>query len=282
MIIVDGNKISAEIKKEVAAKALTLGEAPSLTIFYDEEDAVGAAYVKRKEAFAKDVGITFKKEAFNEDEAEASVVERIKQAGMNTDGIIVQLPTPERYNCETLLNAIPPDTDVDLVTPQNIQQFEAGLTRLMPPVVGAIKIIVDQFNVKLEDAHAVVVGEGRLVGSPAAIWLRKKGARVVTVTKATQDIQHVIKEANILVLGAGSPGLISPDMLKQDVAIFDAGATIVEGKVRGDAMESCAEKASLYTPVPGGLGPMGVACAYQNLLALAEEGRRNARQRTQQ
>lgn len=275
-MIVNGNEIAKELKRELSAKVPTFKTPPSLAIFYDEENTVGSIYVGRKESFGKEIGVVVTKIPIAPEETTDQLCERIAQKSKEVDGVLVQLPLPERFDTEKVLSSILSEVDVDLISIESQKFFEIGHTPLLPPVVGAIKILVDQYSVKLEGARAVVVGEGRLVGKPAAVWLRKKGAHVAVVSDPKIDLRPVVSGADIIVLGAGASNILSPDMIKDDVVIFDAGISILEGKVHGDANPSCAEKASVFTPTPGGLGPMAVATAFQNLLHLAEEVRRKS------
>jgi methylenetetrahydrofolate dehydrogenase (NADP+)/methenyltetrahydrofolate cyclohydrolase len=116
--------------------------------------------------------------------------------------------------------------------------------------------------------RVVIAGKGRLVGAPAEVWAKKQGAAVQVITRDTQDNERAIQDAQILILGAGSPWFVTPDMVRDDVIIFDAGTSEDSGELKGDAHPDCAKKASLFTPVPGGIGPITIAILLRNLVTL--------------
>jgi methylenetetrahydrofolate dehydrogenase (NADP+)/methenyltetrahydrofolate cyclohydrolase len=236
-VIIDGRKIAEEILSG-------LHEAYTLGVVMNAGDTASESFVKIKTRSAERVGVTVKKftpEQFDE--------------ALKCDGVIVQLPIP---NAEELLAKIPPEKDVD------------GLSlapKVLAPVAGAVKEILERSHVEVKDKKAVVVGAGRLVGAPCAKLLRDLGAQVSVVTLEQGSLSE-LKEADIVVSGAGSPGLITPDLLKPGVVLLDAGMSEQAGKLSGDADPACAEIASLFTPTPGGIGPIAVAMLYKNLIVL--------------
>jgi methylenetetrahydrofolate dehydrogenase (NADP+) / methenyltetrahydrofolate cyclohydrolase len=141
---------------------------------------------------------------------------------------------------------------------------------VLPPVVGAIDAIAKHHQVVWADTQVVVVGQGRLVGAPAAVYAASKGAHVTVLEKDTADYEHTIKEADILILGAGVPGLVTAAMVKPGVVIFDAGTSEEGGMLVGDADTSVNDMASLVTPVPGGIGPITIAVLLRNVVDLAQ------------
>ena len=186
----------------------------------------------------------------------------------------MQLPLPDGADDNIVRNVIPVGKDVDVISDEAIRLFERGESLVLPPVVGAIAEITKQYHVTLKGKKILVVGEGRLVGKPVVAWLR---AQLVspTLIKDSINLKRQAKDADVIILGTGSPGLLMPDMLKDGVMVFDAGTSETAGKLAGDADPSCATKASLFTPVPGGIGPVTVAMIFKNLLALAEKGQRS-------
>jgi len=138
----------------------------------------------------------------------------------------------------------------------------------LPPVVGAIKELSKRQHVVFAGAKVVVVGEGRLVGKPAALWAKKQGAQVKVIHRNTERPEEILKTADIIISGAGDPGIIKPEMIKEGVVIFDAGTSEEGGVLKGDANPACADKATLFTPVPGGIGPITVAVLLRNLVNL--------------
>jgi len=160
--------------------------------------------------------------------------------------------------------------DVDVLGNTAFQQFKEKTLPFLPPVVGAIKEVLDRNGMKLRGKNVLVVGEGRLVGAPARVWAEHVGATVTVANSGTEDLTALTSVADVLILGTGKPGLIKHEMIKEGVIIFDAGSGGTAGEIKGDADPACAGKASLFTPTPGGLGPITVAKVFENLLDLYE------------
>ena len=247
-MIIDGKAIAEEVYAHLkASRPLTLG------ILVGESTPVIDSFVRIKERAAQRLGVKLVREELS------GMVAAVRSLAAKTDGIIVQLPLPKEIDVEAVLTAIPPEKDVDGIS-------SAPLVR--PPVAGAIAEILSQTGTQVLDAQAAVVGSGRLVGKPAAELLKDLGAHVSIIHKG--DTLEALKNADIIILGAGEPGLVKPEHLKQGVILIDAGTSEVGGKVAGDADPACAEKASVFTPVPGGVGPIAVAMIFKNLFTLAQ------------
>jgi methylenetetrahydrofolate dehydrogenase (NADP+)/methenyltetrahydrofolate cyclohydrolase len=155
----------------------------------------------------------------------------------------------------------------------DVTRYDGSDNTLLPPVVGAIAEISRTHNVSFANRSVVVVGNGRLVGAPAAAYAAKEGARVTVVTKDSDNISAT-RDADIIILGAGSPGLLTPDMVKEGVVVFDAGTSEEGGMLVGDADPAVVQKAALLTPVPGGIGPLTIAILLKNVLYLATHRRK--------
>lgn len=259
-MIVDGKKIAEAIFSEIQDQIRALPAPPRLTVFTSAPNFETQKFLAVKKRKAEEMGVAIQIIELAHDLSTDACVASIQKAAETTDGIVVQLPFPSHIDREALIRAIPESHDVDA--------FNIDDSEILPPVVGAIREIVDRHNVTLRDAACVVVGDGRLVGAPAAAWFEKSGARVTQLTKESGGIAGETKDADIIVLGAGVPGLLKPDMIKAGVAIFDAGTSEAEGRLVGDADPACAEKASVFTPVPGGIGPITIAVLFRNLVLL--------------
>ena len=184
------------------------------------------------------------------------------------DAIIVQLPLPSQIDVTLVLDAIPTTKDPDVLSSNARASFVRNeKDALLPPVVAAIKRILEDAHVSAENKKAVVIGDGWLVGNPAAIWLKNQGADVATITLEFGNLTE-LKDADIIISGAGSPLLVQPHMIKQGAVLIDAGTSELNGALVGDIDPSCAEIASVFTPVPGGVGPMAVAYLFENVLKL--------------
>jgi methylenetetrahydrofolate dehydrogenase (NADP+)/methenyltetrahydrofolate cyclohydrolase len=180
-----------------------------------------------------------------------------------TNGIIVQLPFPSHIDTATILAAVPASHDVDVL------RYAGEVTTILPPVVGAIDAIAMRHDISFTGKAVVVVGQGRLVGQPAILYARAKGGIVTIIERGTENAADIIKIADILILGAGVPGLVIAEMVKPGVVVFDAATSEEGGMLVGDASPEVAAVASLFTPVPGGIGPITIAILLQNLLRLA-------------
>ena len=238
-MIVDGKKIAEDI---IAGLGESL-RGKRLGIVVGAQDSATDSFIKIKSRVAARLGVVV---------VRGELEELIKTC----DGVIVQLPIP---NSEALLAALPQEKDVDALGP-------APLVRA--PVAEAIKEVLRLHFGSPRGKIAVVVGAGRLVGAPAAKLLRELGAEVSVITQTNGSLEQ-LKTADIVVLGAGEPGLIKPDMLKNGVVLIDAGTSEQEGRLAGDADPACAAVASVFTPVPGGIGPIAVAMIFKNLSDLA-------------
>ena len=193
----------------------------------------------------------------------------------DADALIVQLPVPMGINQKEVCDTIPVEKDADVLSSGAREKFESGDTgALLPPVVGAVREIFTRNGINPKGGRAVVIGDGWLVGNPAAVWLRQQGAHVFVLTSKSSDLSTALKGADIIVSGAGVPHLLKPEYLKQGVVLIDAGTSESNGTIAGDANPACADKCALFTPVPGGVGPLAVACLFENVVTLAE--RRNS------
>ncbi|MEN9413605.1 MAG: hypothetical protein RLZZ342_692 [Candidatus Parcubacteria bacterium] len=257
-MLFDGKQYAEEVYARLAARRADMPDNLTLGIVCCEPDAVIESFVRIKARAAERLGIRIVRKDIPAKEGEQGIITAIEQLAHESHGIIVQLPLPTHFNLETILAGLPGSHDVDGI---------GGNPRVMPPVARAVAAILEKGGVALEGRTAVVVGAGRLVGAPVAHMLREKGARVQTLVWG--DALDVLTEAEIIVSGAGSPGLISPNMIREGVVLIDAGTSEQGGKVRGDADAACAEKCALFTPVPGGVGPVAVAMIFENLFELA-------------
>lgn len=266
-MIFDGKKLAAEILARTKARVVQLPHPPKVVAMMANETLATRSYLKIKTTRAIDAGCLFETRPLGADYADA-------------DAVIVQLPLPADSDAKSILDAIPLEKDADVLSSAARALFEHGgfvNPHLLPPVVGAVQEILAYGKVEVAGERAVVVGEGFLVGAPVATWLRQQGAEVTVVTDTTADFAAALRTADIIVSGAGSPGLITPEMLKDSVVLIDAGTSIdaasASRRIVGDADPACAPKCALFTPVPGGVGPVAVAKLFENVVTLAERAR---------
>lgn len=254
-MVVNGKGIAEGVYAALGGRTLTLG------ILMIGTDPVTGSFVRAKERAAARLGVIVERETLPDDAAQATIEDAVAGLAAKTDGIIVQLPLPKDADIERVLAVIPPEKDVDGISPNPL---------VRPPVAGALEEILRTEAVQVFDAEAVVVGAGRLVGAPCGTLLRDLGAHVTVLRKG--DPLDPLKTADIIVLGAGEPGMVRPEHIKEGAVIVDAGTSESSGKVVGDADPACAEKASVFTPVPGGVGPVAIAMIFKNLYALNAKG----------
>lgn len=259
-MIVDGKSIASDILKEVADGIAALGRPLRLGVLYISPDFATQKFIAIKEKRAQELGVEVVKRELAADATTGDAVAAARALSAEVDGIIIQLPFSGNVGVEALLSTLSPEKDVDAM----------GASRIMlSPVIAALEAILLRHGVDPKGKTAVVVGQGNLVGKPAAAWLSDAGAAVSVLVEG-DALAEQTKEADIIVLGAGHPGLLTPDMVKEGVVVLDAGTSESSGKLAGDADPRVAERASLFTPVPGGIGPVAVAMIFKNLLFLAQ------------
>ena len=273
-MIIDGNKINNEIMEELRSRS---GGGLSLAIVWVGDDPVSAKYIEKKKRFGEAVGIKVDIFKYGAGILTSELVVELRNIlKRDPSGIIIQLPLPKNIDTALILNMIPENKDVDLLSEKAYQNFVEGKSKILPPVVGSIREILERGGVRdMNGLNVVIVGRGRLVGRPAAAWFKSQGAIVDLLGRDTEDISLFTKKADIVVTGAGVPNLITPDMLAEKshtklggVVIIDAATSDVSGKIVGDVSKDCAKKSFIFSPVPGGVGPITVAILFKNLTTL--------------
>lgn len=257
--------IQAEIKQEVKACMIR----PSLAVIQIGEDSSSDIYVKNKEKVCSEVGIYFRHFKFEEGTPELTIINKIKE--LNNDeyvnGIIVQLPIPERYNEKRIVNTIINSKDVDGLTDINTGRLINGKKTLVPCTPLGILNMLKHYEIEIAGKDVVIVGRSKLVGKPLSSLLLNEDATVTVCHKQTKDLKEKTKQADILIVAAGSPNLIKADMVKDGAVVVDVGINRVDNKVKGDVdYDAVAKKASYITPVPGGVGPMTIATLLTNVM----------------
>lgn len=273
-IMVEGVRIANTLKETLRGDIGHLVTKPSLGVLVCSEDLATQKFIALKQKNAAYLGVSLQLYEMPTTATTDELLGVLKEAIGKHHGIIVQFPLPPQVDADLVRNAIPWAWDVDLISDAAFLAFKEGKTNLFPPVVGALAAILTEYGLSLKGKRVVIVGEGRLVGIPAKVWAEREGAEVVTVNARTEHIAELTKSAEVLILGAGVPGLITPDMVTKGVVVLDAGTSEAGGKLAGDADPSVAFKASLFTPVPGGVGPITIAVLFENLVALAQMMRR--------
>ncbi len=275
MSIIDGVKIAkevlAELQVRISSKQLDLGLA-AITI---GSDPALKKFVDLKKKAAEELGIKFLSYALDEGACEEDILAKVAELSQDPSiqGILIELPIPAHFNTQKLLDGIHPAKDVDVLSTISEELFYTGKGRIIPPAVLALKIVLEKHHIYLKDKKVEVFGQGRLIGKPISYWLESQGVEVIRIDENTSDPEILSREADIIVTGVGKPDLITLGMVKDGAVVVDFGYGRKDNKMVGDvAFSEVSEKASLITPVPGGMGPVVVAAVLSNLIQLATEG----------
>lgn len=264
----DGKRIAKELLNDVRKRIEGFGRTPVVRAIVMAPNAATESYLRIKTLNASEAGMRLELIRMKNDADTADLVRKIGFPG--ADAIIVQLPLPDHIDEQAVFDAIPLAKDADALSRSAHERFlHNDLDALMPPVVAAIAELLARADVRVAGKRTVVIGSGRLVGAPVSAWLAREGADVSVLTQETFDEQRaLLKDAQLVISGAGSPRLVTPDMLTPGVVLIDAGTSELNGAVVGDFDPACAEIASVFTPVPGGVGPVAVACLFGNVARL--------------
>ncbi len=265
---IDGKKIADGIIKRIRLEIKKNKLKPRMSAILAGNNQSSFSYISQKEKAAKKAGIDFSLYCFPGNIEKEDLIKKIKKISRHSSGTIIQLPLPGRLKTQDILNALPEEKDIDVLSEKRLGKFYSGNFSLLPPVVGAFSCIVKEKKIKLKGANITIVGSGRLVGKPLAVWLMAMGASVSIINKFTENPLFFTRKADIVVSGAGQQGIIKASMLKKGVIAVDAGSSFEKGKIKGDFDESAYKKASLITPVPGGVGPITTACLIENLIKI--------------
>ena len=264
--IFDGRALADSIYRELMERRARIVRPIRLGILVCAPDPATESFVRIKTRRAEALGIILERIDAAKGSSTEDLVRAVKRLAEGVDGVVVQLPLPEGIDADRVVAAIPCEKDVDALAPA----FSEEGRIVMAPVALAVQEIVKRAGIDIRGKRAVVIGRGRLVGVPVISMLEGAGAEVSSITLEEGDLSD-LRHADIIVSGAGSPGLIMPAHLKVGVVLIDAGTAEQAGVIRGDADPACIEIASLLTPVPGGVGPVAVAILFRNLLDLAEK-----------
>ncbi len=273
MMIIDGKKEAALLREEIKKEILLIKEktkkAPGLSVILIGDYAPSQIYVKNKEKNSKEVGINSEVIKYPKDITEQEVLNKIKELNNNPEvsGILVQLPLPKHINKEKIINAIHPKKDVDGFNPINVGNLASGYDAIIPCTPLGCLHLIKKIEKNLSGKHAVIIGRSNLNGKPMAQLLLRENCTVTIVHSKTKDLKAECQKADILVAAVGKANLVKGDWVKKDSIIIDVGINKVEEKIVGDVdFESVKEKVKAITPVPGGVGPMTIACLLKNTL----------------
>lgn len=292
MTLLDGKKVSEDIKNEITAEVTKMKEkgekVPHLAAVIVGNDGASLTYVGSKVKACERVGFESTLVKMPSTTTEIELLKKIKELNENDDidGFIVQLPLPKQIDTQKILMAIDPSKDVDGFHPENFGKMALDMSTFIPATPFGILELLERYNVPTDGKHTVVIGRSHIVGRPMSILMGRKGFpgnSTVTLTHShTKNINQITSQADIIISALGVPNYLKAEMVKDDVVIIDVGITRVVDettekgyKITGDVdFENVVKKASFITPVPGGVGPMTIAMLLKNTL-LAREGRKH-------
>lgn len=270
MKILDGKTLSEKILSEIKSELLMTYDKPRLDIFLIGNNPASDKYVALKMKAATEVGINTILHKYPEDVNEVSILSEINDLNQNPDvnGIMVQLPLPKTFNSQSILDKIDTGKDVDGLNAANLgKMFARREDVLLSATTKAISKILIEYGIEVKGKDVVVVGSSIQVGLPTVALFLNLGSTVTICNENTTDLDEKISNADIIVSATGTPGLINDRNVKVGAVVIDVGFTLVDGKVFGDAdMSKLTYIASSITPVPGGVGPVTVACLLENTL----------------
>ena len=272
-MIIDGKKeaqlLRDEIKKEIESIKLKNNEVPGLTVILIGDFAPSQIYVKNKQKNAKEVGINSEVVRYPKDVSEQEVLKKIIELNENdaVSGILVQLPLPPQVNKEKIINAINPLKDVDGFHPINVGNLSSGYNAIVPCTPLGCLLLIKKIEPNLSGKHAVIIGRSNLNGKPMAQLLLKENCTVTIVHSKTKNLKTECLKGDIVVVAVGVANLVKSDWVKENSIVIDVGINKVGDKIVGDVeFETVKKKAKAITPVPGGVGPMTIACLLKNTL----------------
>ncbi|MEM6738047.1 MAG: bifunctional 5,10-methylenetetrahydrofolate dehydrogenase/5,10-methenyltetrahydrofolate cyclohydrolase [Bacteroidota bacterium] len=283
--IINGIRVSKEIKQEISQKVTALKakgkRVPHLAIILVGDDGASHTYVNGKINACKEVGFDFTLMHFANTIAEEKLIKHIEQLNEDDDidGFIVQIPLPDHISVENITEKIVSHKDVDGFTNQNFGSIVSRKQLLLPATPFGVMELIRRYDIPTQGKRCVVVGASRIAGAPLSLMMLQDGGATVTVChKFTEDLLSHTREADILIVAVGRPGLITEDMVKEGVVVIDIGITRVKDNSRksgfrliGDVVyDEVAPKTSYITPVPGGVGPMTIASLLVNTLKAYE------------
>jgi methylenetetrahydrofolate dehydrogenase (NADP+)/methenyltetrahydrofolate cyclohydrolase len=284
--IIDGKEIARQIREELAVEIRQLKEkgiVPGLGVILVGDDPASRSYVTAKDKACHEIGIFSDDNRLPADATQAQLLALIRK--MNADpkinGILVQLPLPKHLNESEVLLTIDPDKDIDGFHPTNVGRMVVGEKAFLPCTPHGVLQMLVRSGVKTEGAHAVIVGRSNIVGKPLANMLMAKGplgnATVTVCHTKTKNIAHYTRQADIVIAAAGRPNTVTADMIREGAVVIDVGVNRIEDATKkagfrlvGDAdFDGCMAKASMITPVPGGVGPMTITMLLYNTVESA-------------
>ncbi len=279
--VIDGRRIAAEIRKQLAEEAKLLweehGVRPGLAAILVGSDPASEVYLRIKRKACEEASFEFRKYSLPENVGEEDVIELLQKLNGESSihGIIVQLPLPPHLDENRIIASISPEKDVDGLHPVNMGRLLLGDEAITPCTPTGIITLLSKEGISLRGKHVVIINRSKIVGRPLMVMMTNRDATVTVCHSKTVNLTDHTRSADILVVAVGKPMFITEDMVKDGAVVVDVGINRVEGRIVGDVdFERVKEKASAITPVPGGVGPMTVAMLLKNVLDAAKKSLR--------
>ena len=273
MILIDGKKIAAELREELRQEVVELktkyNKVPGLTVILIGDMAPSQIYVRNKEKSANEVGLKSEVIRYPEAVEEKTVLDKIEELNKdeNISGILVQLPLPKHIDKQKVIETILPGKDVDGFHPMNVGNLSSGYESSVPCTPLGCYLMIKKIEPNLSGKKAVMIGRSNLNGKPMAQLLLKENCTVTITHSKTKDLKAECLEADIIVAAVGIPELVKADWVKKDAIVIDVGINKTDKGIVGDvAFDEVSKVAKALTPVPGGVGPMTIACLLKNTI----------------
>ena len=272
-MIIDGKKIDGtlrqKLKKEIIEIKSSFKSVPGLTVILIGEDPASKIYVRNKEKFSKEIGINSEVIKYPENIEEKEVLRKIIELNKNkkVSGILVQLPLPKHINKQKVIETVLPEKDVDGFHPINVGNLSSGYDSKIPCTPLGCFILLKEVEKNLSGKHAVVIGRSNLNGKPMAQLLLKENCTVTITHSKTKDLKSQCNKADIIIAAVGKPKLVKGDWVKKNAIVIDVGINKTSDGIVGDVdFNEVSKVARAITPVPGGVGPMTIACLLKNTI----------------
>jgi methylenetetrahydrofolate dehydrogenase (NADP+)/methenyltetrahydrofolate cyclohydrolase len=273
MILIDGKKIAAELREELKKEVSDLKEkynkVPGLTVILIGDLTPSQIYVRNKEKFANEVGLRSDVIRYQDSVEEKEILAKIAELNLDktVSGILVQLPLPKHIDKQKVIETITPSKDVDGFHPMNVGNLSSGYESSVPCTPLGCYLMIKKIEPNLSGKKAVVVGRSNLNGKPMTQLLLKENCTVTITHSRTKDLKAECLEADIIVAAVGIPELVKGDWVKKDAIVIDVGINKTDNGLVGDvAFDEVSKVAKALTPVPGGVGPMTIACLLKNTI----------------
>ena len=272
--LIDGKALAAKVRAEVAASVAELDHVGVATVLVGDDPA-SHIYINLKQKAAEAAGIEAFDHRIAADTSQEDVLALIAELNADdaVDGLLVQLPLPGHIDEAVVIEAIDPAKDIDGIHPTNAGRLYLGRPTLVPGTPLGVMRMLEEYDIPLSGANAVVIGRSGIVGKPMAQLLLAANATVTTCHSRTRDLAHHTLEADVLVAAVGQPHMVKPDMVKPGSTVIDVGLTRTDDGLFGDVDPAGAERAGYITPVPGGVGPMTIAMVLKNTVTAARARR---------